>query len=85
MVRRGGIGRSAGAAVAGGLKENRVRKPLYFDGAPDRFSRTRALFANASRLQVRYASPDAKHHALRRDASGKWMVGTWRAFLRKVA
>jgi hypothetical protein len=80
-VRRGGIGGRQGTAVAGGPKENRMRKPLYFDCAPDRFSRTRALFADASRLQVRYASPDRKHNELRRDARGQWIVGTWRAFL----
>ena len=34
-----------------------MRKPLYFDGAPDLFTRTRALFSTTSRLQVRYATP----------------------------
>lgn len=36
-----------------------MREPLYFDGAPDRFSRTKALFAETSRLQVRYPATAA--------------------------
>lgn len=35
-----------------------MRKPLYFDGAPDLFTRTKALFSMTSRLQVRYPTPD---------------------------
>jgi len=35
-----------------------MRQPLYFDGAPDLFTRTKALFSTTSRLQVRYPTPD---------------------------
>lgn len=45
-----------------------TRKPLHFDGEPDLFTRTRALFETTSRLQVRYAAPD--RHKLRSDAAG---------------
>jgi hypothetical protein len=69
-----------GGCIRSGTGRHPYEKTL-FDGAPDRFSRTRALFADASRLQVRYASPDRKHNELRRDARGQWIVGTWRAFL----
>jgi len=34
-----------------------MRKPLYFDGDPDLFARTKALFSTTSRLQVRYSTP----------------------------
>jgi hypothetical protein len=48
-----------------------MRRPLYFDGAPDLFSRTKALFSTTSRLQVRYPTPDSERHALRRDGTRK--------------
>jgi hypothetical protein len=44
-----------------------MRKPLYFDGDPDLITRTKALFSTTSRLQVRYSTPDAQHHSLRRE------------------
>lgn len=50
-----------------------MRKPLYFDGAPDRFSRTKALFTDASRLQVRYpptAAPQPPTRRTRRRPDG---------------
>jgi hypothetical protein len=57
-----------------------MRRPLYFDGAPDLFTRTKALFSTTSRLQVRYPSPDSERHALRRHdtrmplATTRWNV-----------
>jgi hypothetical protein len=48
-----------------------MRKPLYFDGAPDLFSRTKALFDSTSRLQVRYETPDPARHALPREGQLK--------------
>jgi len=59
--------------------------PLYFDGTPDLFSRTKALFAKTSRLQIRYATPRAEHHMLRRDAKGRSIVSGWRAYFTKAA
>ncbi len=46
-----------------------MRKRLYFDGAPDRFSRTKALFAETSRLRVRYPASVGPESPPRRDTS----------------
>jgi hypothetical protein len=62
-----------------------VRPSLYFDGAPDRFSRTKALFSTTSTLQVRYPAPDQKRHTLTADAKGNPVVRSWRLFWRKAA
>ena len=62
-----------------------MRKPLYFDGDPDLFTRTRALFAQTSRLQVRYPTPNVEHHALRRDERREPPVSTAWTFLKRTA
>jgi hypothetical protein len=62
-----------------------VRPELYFDGEPDLFRRTKALFAEASRLHVRYPTPNDRHHALRTDAKGNVILSAWRAFFRRAA
>jgi hypothetical protein len=62
-----------------------VRPILHFDGAPDRFSRTKALFATTSTLQVRYPAPDENRLTLKADAKGNPVVRSWRLFWRKAA
>ena len=72
-----------GATLA--TTDDRMRNPVHFDGMPDLFSRTKALFAETSRLQIRYATPRAEHHMLRRDAKGRLILSGWRAFFTKAA
>ena len=62
-----------------------VRKPLHFDGEPDRFSRTRALFAAGPRPGLRDLTPPDDHHATRLDASPQRIVTLWRTWLGKAA
>lgn len=45
-----------------------MRPRLYFDGAPDRFERTQALFSTTSRLRVKWAAPIARKFRLSRIA-----------------
>ena len=61
-----------------------VRKPLHFDGEPDRFSRTRALFAKELRPGLRDLTP-RDEHAIRQDASPQRIVTLWRTWLGKAA
>jgi hypothetical protein len=72
-----------------------MRKPLYFDGAPDLFSRTKALFSETSRLQVRYPGAHTPQPAVRRGpnrhqipaAHPEWLASvaaTLRPFLRRL-
>ncbi len=62
-----------------------VRKPLHFDGEPDRFSRTRALFAEGSQPGLRDLTPREDQHAPRQDASPPRIVTLWRTWLGKAA
>jgi hypothetical protein len=48
--------------------------PLYFDGAPDLFSRTKALFSETSRLQVRYPRSNTPQPAVRRVPNDRQIV-----------
>ena len=67
------------------LADPHMRKPLYFDGDPDLFTRTKALFARTSRLQVRYPTPNVEHHALQRDEDREPPAWTPWTFLKRTA
>lgn len=62
-----------------------VRKPLHFDGEPDRFSRTRALFAEGSQPGLQDLPPGDDHPGTSRDTGGQRIVTLWRTWLGKAA
>ncbi len=62
-----------------------MRKPLHFDGEPDRFSRTRALFAAGPRPGLRDLTPREDQDATRQDVSGQRIVTLLRTWLGKAA
>jgi hypothetical protein len=65
--------------------ESHMRKPVHFDGEPDLFARTKALFAQTSRLQVRYPTADMERLVLPQDQKRESLVATASSLLQTTA
>jgi hypothetical protein len=74
-----------GLREEGQVVESHMRKPVHFDGEPDLFARTKALFAQTSRLRVRYPTADMEHHVLPQDQKRESLVATAWSLLKRTA